>query len=71
MLSRFNYKDWDTTHQEAVYEKKEWDKRDKSTSEQQQCKEPEAEEEEEDVMANIAKLLGASINDIVVSDEIR
>lgn len=69
-MKAFNYKDWDTTHHDAVYEKKEWDKRDKFTSEQQQCKEPEA-EEEEDVMANIAKLLGASIQDIVVSDEIR
>lgn len=68
-MKAFNYKDWDTPHHEAVLETKEWDRRDKSSNEQQQCKEPEA--EEDDVMANIAKLLGTSIQDIVVSDEIR
>uniref|UniRef100_A0A7I4DH64 Uncharacterized protein n=2 Tax=Physcomitrium patens TaxID=3218 RepID=A0A7I4DH64_PHYPA len=67
-MKSFIYKEWSTPHAEAVYEPREWDKEDKLSSASQQCKEPEA---EDDVMADIAKLLGRSIEDIVVSDEIR
>jgi len=69
VYNRFKYNDWSTSHHEAVYESKEWDKKDQSPIESQQCKEPEAEDDA--VMANIAKLLGTSIQDIVISDEIR
>ncbi|KAG0619897.1 hypothetical protein M758_4G173500 [Ceratodon purpureus] len=69
-MKSFTYKDWTTPHLSAVPEIKEWDKQVKFSSAAQQCMEPEA-EDDEDVMANIAKMLGTSIEDIIVSDDIR
>ena len=50
-------------------ETKEWDKQDKFSSAAQQCMEPEP--EGDDVMTSIAKMLGTSIEDIVISEDIR
>jgi len=68
-MKSFTYKEWTTPHISAVPETKEWDKQDKFSSASQQCVEPEP--EDDDVMANIAKMLGTSIEGIVISDDIR
>lgn len=68
MFDRFSYEDWTTPHSTAVSQIKQWDKQDKFSSASQQCMEREPEDE---VMASIAKFLGTSIEDVVVSDDIR